>query len=117
MALIPNTQAPNLLQDIRLSAQTANGSFIFPAGGVLRDIIVTNTTSNAATGGVSFGTTNAGTDVVAALAIGANGVVFVTDALMLKRYFSSTVSQQIFFNAIVSWNSASVQIDVLYYQL
>lgn len=117
MAFLQNVPAPNLLQDIRLTAQTTAGSFVIPPGAVLRDILVANTTANAITGGLKFGTTAGGVDVVAALAVGASSLVFVTDALMLKRYFSTSLAQQIFFDTVTLWNSASVQIDILYYQL
>lgn len=105
-----------LLQRIRLTAQTGANSFWLPANAVLRDVIVVNTTVNAITGGLKFGTTSGGTDIVAALAVGASGLVFVTDALLLKRYFSASVAQQIFFDTVTLWNSASVEIDIYYYQ-
>lgn len=117
MTITPSNTTNQILQDIRMSAQTAAGSFMLPPGGVLRDIIVQNTTANAITGGLKFGTTAGGVDIVAALAVGANGLVFVTVALFLKRLFSASVAQQIFYDAVTLWNSASVQIDCLYYQL
>jgi hypothetical protein len=106
----------NILQRIRMTAQTAAGNFTLPANAFIRDIIVLNTNGNAITGGLKFGTSSGGVDVVAALTVGGNALVWVTDALTLKRYFSSSSSQQIFFDAVTLWNSASVEIDVYYYQ-
>ncbi len=98
-------------------AQTSAGSIVLPANAVIRDVIVQNTTANAVTGGIKFGTTAGDVDIVAALTTGANGLVFVTDALLLKRYFSASATQSIFFDAVVAWNSANVNITVIYYQL
>lgn len=110
----PGTTA--LLQRIRFTVQTAANSFFLPANAVIRDILVINTTANAITGGLKFGTTSGATDIVAALAVGANATTFVADASLLKRYFSNSAVQQIFFDAVASWNSASVEIDIYYYQ-
>lgn len=105
----------SLLHRITLTAQTAASSTILPIGAVIRDIVVTNTTANAITGGLNFGTTVGGSDIVAALAVGASAKTFVADAALLLRYFSSTAVQQVFFNAVTAWNSASIKIDIYYY--
>lgn len=106
-----------IVQNIRLTTQTTANSFMLPANVLIRDVLVQNSTSNIITGGLKFGTTAGGVDVIAALAVGANALAFVTDATLLKRFFSATVGQQIFFDTVTLWNSASVQIDVFYYQL
>jgi hypothetical protein len=106
-----------VLQRITLNGQTAANNFILPANCVLREILVFNTTANAITGGLKFGTTSGATDIAAALAVAASLTSFLTDALMLKRYFSPTAIQQIFFDAVVSWNSANVNINILYENL
>lgn len=106
-----------ILQKIVLSGQTSAGSFILPANCVLREVLVFNTTANAITGGLKFGTTVGGTDVVATLAIAASVAAFLTDALMLKRFFSPTATQQIFFDAVTLWNGANVNITILYENL
>lgn len=117
MSLPLNPTQTSILQDIRLTAQTAANNLALPAGSFIREIRIKNTTANAITGGLKFGSTSGGTDVVTAQAVGASAIVFVTDATLLKRSFSDSAIQQIFFDAVTSWNSASVQIDVLYYQL
>lgn len=106
-----------ILQRITLTGQTVAGNFILPANCVLREILVFNTTANAITGGLKFGTTAGGVDIAAALAVAASVTAFLTDALMLKRYFSPTATQQIFFDAVTLWNSANVNITIVYENL
>ena len=84
-----------------------------PPGAYIQQIIIQNLTGNAVTGGVSVGTTANGTDVVAAQAVGANGLVFVTDATLLKRVFSTTVATTLNFAPVTSSNTASLVITVL----
>ncbi len=106
-----------ILQKIVMNGQTAANNFILPANCVLRDILVFNTTANAITGGLKFGTTAGGVDIVAALAVAASVTAFVTDALLLKRFFSPTATQQIFFDAVTLWNSANTNITIIYENL
>lgn len=115
----PTSNQPNfnMQQDISLLTQTAAASFFLPPSAYITGLMVQNKTANAITGGLKFGTTAGGVDIVAALAIAGSAFGFVTDALMLKRFFSAAAAQQIFYDAVVSWNSASVQIDVMYNQL
>ncbi len=102
---------------IYLPAQTGAGNFMLPQNCALRDIFIFNTTANAITGGLKFGTTAGATDIVTAQAVAASAFVFVTDATLLKRVFSPTATQQIFFDAVGSWNSANVNITVVFENL
>lgn len=95
----------------------ANSAIVLPANSVIDYIIVKNNTANAITGGLKFGTTSGAVDIVAALAVGANALTFVLDAALLLRIFSTTATQQIFIDAVAAWNSASVDITVVYKQL
>lgn len=108
---------PPILNVLSLKNAAAAGNLFLPANAVVREVIVRNTTANAITGGLKFGTTSGGTDVAAALAVGANSIALLTDALLLKRSFTQAATQQIFFDAVVAWNNASVTIDVIYWQL
>ena len=92
----------------------ANSAITLPANALIDSIIVKNNTANAVTGGLKFGTTNGGVDIAAALAVGANALVTITDAALLLRYFSATVAQQIFIDAVAAWNSANVDITIVY---
>lgn len=87
---------------------------VIPAGAYIQQIIWFNTTANAVTGGVSVGTTANGTDVVAAQAVGANALTFTTDALLLKRVFSTTAATTLHFAPVTSSNSANLSITVIY---
>lgn len=94
----------------------ANSALILPANAQILNIIVTNTTGNAITGGLKIGTTAGATDIATALAVGANGFVSLGTNL-LKSIFSSSATQQIFIDAVGSWGSASVTITIPYIQL
>lgn len=85
-----------------------------PAGAYIQQIVIQNTTANAVTGGVSVGTTANGTDVVVAQACAANCLVFITDATLLKRVFSTTVTTPLHFAPVTSSNTANLTISVLY---
>jgi hypothetical protein len=87
---------------------------VIPAGAYIQQIIWSNTTANAVTGGMSVGTTANGTDVVAAQALGANALTFTTDALLLKRVFSLTAATTLHFAPVTSSNSAALNITVVY---
>lgn len=89
-------------------------SLVLPASTYIHQIIVRNTTANAVTGGIKIGTTAGGTDVVAALTCGANCLTPVADAALLKRVFSVTATQTLSIDAVTAWNSASVEVTVLY---
>lgn len=100
-----------------LAVVTANSALILPANAIIQQILIQNTTANAITGGLKFGSTAGATDIVAALAVGANGLVTVASAALLKSFFSTSATQQIFIDAVVSWASASVNITIVYLQL
>lgn len=87
---------------------------VIPAGAYIQQIIWFNSTANAVTGGVSVGTTANGTDVVAAQAVGANAMTFTTDALLLKRVFSTTAATTLHFAPVTSSNSANLTVTVIY---
>jgi hypothetical protein len=100
------------LNSVRLSAVAADTTFNVPAGYAIEAITIRNTTGNAVTGGVKIGTTAGGTDVVAAQAVGANALVTVTDASILKRYFSATLETTLYVEDVTSWNSASLEVAI-----
>ena len=117
---LPNTDNSTsfpLVNRLNITSVGAAGLMMFPANAVIERIIVTNTTANAITGGLKLGTTSGGTDVVAALTVGANALTYVTDAATLKRFFSLTAPQPIYLGAVSSWNSAIINVDIIYYQL
>lgn len=100
-----------------LTVVAANSSITMPVNSIIDYIIVKNNTANAITGGLKFGTTVGATDIVAALAVAGSSLIFVLDAALLLRIFSTSATQQIFIDAVVAWNSASVDITIVYKQL
>lgn len=99
---------------INATSVVANTTVVIPAGWSILQIIVQNTTGNAVTGGIRIGTTDGGTDVVIALAVGANALFAVLDATLLKRVFSATVDTTLYIQTVTLWNSASLNI---YFQM
>lgn len=97
-------------QMVRSLATTANTTAVIPAGYIIDAIVINNTTGNAVTGGIKIGTTSGGTDVVLALAVGANSLQTVPDATILKRVFSMSVDTTLYIQTVTLWNSASLDI-------
>ena len=93
---VKNATSGVQLLSVKAIGASGAGSFYLPPNAVMREIIIFNTTANAVTGGLKFGTSSGGTDVVAAQAVGASAFTFVSDATLLKRSFSTTAPQQIF---------------------
>lgn len=89
-------------------AVTANTTVDLPAGYTLERIHVRNNTANAVTGGIKIGTTSGGTQVVTALAVGANAYADIAPTI---SGFSATATT-LFIQAVTAWNSASVDIII-----
>lgn len=96
----------------KLSAVGTQSSFSVPPSFLIDRIQVVNNTASAVTGGLKFGTTSGGTDVVLALAVGANVLTPVADAALLKNMFSKVSSQTVFVDTVTLWNGANVDISV-----
>lgn len=97
-----------------LAVSSANSSIILPAKAIIKDIIVLNNTANAVTGGIKFGTSAGATDIASGLAIAGSALVSITDAALLKKIFSFSATQTIYFDAVVSWNSTNVDVIIVY---
>lgn len=95
-----------------ISAVTENTTATIPAGHAIERIVIHNTTANIITGGVKIGTSDGATDVVVALAVGANHLDAVPDATILKKVFSMSVETTLFIQCITLWNSASLNIYI-----
>lgn len=105
--------ATNTIQRVFLPGLTgANTSVILPARAIISQIFAVNNTANAVTGGLKFGTTNGGVDIVAALTVAAS-VASPPATILLTRFPGQ---QQIFIDAAVAWNSANVDVTILYVQ-
>ena len=92
---------------------TANGTVVIPAGVLLRRLYFRNRTANAVTGGIRVGTAAAGTQVVTAQAVGANAVASVLASI--ESYSTST--QTLYIEAVTAWNSADVDVVVVYEEI
>lgn len=106
-----------ILNRIVITGATAAGNFKLPTNCSLVDIYPDGTNANAVTGGLKFGTTAGAADIVAAQAVAGNSLNSVPAANLLRRRFSKTSSQQIFYDAVTSWNGANVDITVVYQNL
>lgn len=98
---------PNTYRQQKLSV-TGNTTFTIPANMTILQIVVENTTVNAVTGGIKIGTTDGGTEVVAALLVGANELTTILDATILKRAFSLSTDTTLYINTVTLWNSANL---------
>lgn len=93
--------------------KTNDFTFDVPANCFIADIIIINNTANAVTGGLKFGTTNGGTEVVTAVAVGASAYTHVLDSALTKRVFSKTAATTIYVQDVTAWNSANVDVNVI----
>lgn len=98
---------------ISIASQTANDTVIIPAGYAIQSMTINNTTANAITGGIRIGTTDGGVDVVVALATGANAIIGIPDATILLKYFSTSVDTTLYIQAVVAWNVASLDTNIV----
>lgn len=116
LGFTPGTNGGSIIFNVGVATGTTD--FVIgnvPAGAAIRGIYVQNSVAAAVTGGISFGTTANGTDVVAALAVASSGNSFVTDALTLKRIFPATgasATQALHAAAVTAWNSTNCTITV-----
>lgn len=92
---------------------TSNGTIVIPAGYQIVGVTIVNTTANAVTGGIKIGTTNGGTEVAVAIATGANAILGIPDATMLLKTFSTSSDTTLYIQAVVAWNSASVDLSII----
>jgi hypothetical protein len=86
----------------------SNETISIAARYAIRSIAIWNTTANAVTGGIRIGTTNGGTEVVVATAVGANQVKVIPSAEVLLHWFSDSVNTTLYIQAVTAWNSANL---------
>jgi hypothetical protein len=94
----------------KLEGITGNTTYVIPKGYFIRHMVIYNTTANAITGGLKIGTTNGGSEVLNALAVGASLLSVVADAAVLQKLFSMSSDQTLYIQAVVAWNSANINI-------
>jgi hypothetical protein len=114
------TPGPNLfslIQQTMLANTTATTSTItLPANAFIVGIILQETAGNAVTGGVNIGNATSATAYASAVTLGANALVSVADSALTRVYPATTPTsaQKILVAAQTSFNSASVNITILY---
>lgn len=89
----------------------SNGTIVIPSSMAIAAICAVNTTANAVTGGIKIGTTNGGTEVLSATAIGGN-FIDVIETTLSKRWFSLTNDTTLYIQAVTGWNSASIDFTI-----
>lgn len=97
----------------KLALATA-GTIVIPKGAAVTRIYIRNNTANAVTGGVKVGTTNGGTDVLAAGAVGASAVVGYPP---LITAVDTSADRTLYIDAVSAFNSAVLDIAVEYTDL
>lgn len=95
---------------------TSNGTITVPSNMAIAAICIENTTANAVTGGIKIGTTNGGTEVLGATAIGGN-FIDVVETTLAKRWYSSSADTTLYIQAVTAWNSASLTITFCFINL
>lgn len=97
------------------TASEATG-ITLPAYGLIVGVVLCETAGNAVTGGLNIGDAGSATRFASAVALGANACVTIVDSALTRIYVPSGVptADAIVMNAVTSWNSASVNVTVLY---
>lgn len=112
------TNGPNefVIQQVAVTAnQTSTSSTLnLPAYGFIKWIAIEETAGNAVTGGVDCGDAGSATRYLSATAVGANSNVVVTPANTNAVSTGIPVADQILCIAHTGFNSASLNISVIY---
>lgn len=103
---------PELVSLLYLAGKTGAFTFLVPAGWSIGRILVTNTTGNILTGGLKFGSSAGGADVVVGLVVGANALTRVFDSSLLKSQFSAISDQIVYVDAVGGWNSTNLNVSI-----
>lgn len=111
---------PNIFT-LQQSAMTANttattSTITLPAYGYIVGVVLCETAGNAVTGGINIGDSGSATRFASAIALSANACVAVVDSALTRLFVPSGVptADQILIAAASAFNSASVNITILY---
>lgn len=102
------------VRSVVAKGQTDRFSMTLPAGAYIQDIIAQETSGAAVTGGLKVGTTSGGTDISSNIVLGASSFAVALDVSIAKRAFSATAPQTIFVGPVTSFNSAAVNVTIIY---
>ena len=97
---------------IKLTELTAAFTFTIPRAYAIRNVYGAEIGGNAVTGGLKIGTTDGGTEVIAAQTVAASTLFDVADTALLKRFFSQADPTILYADAVTAWNSAQVELFI-----
>lgn len=101
------------MRSVNVVGATTATQIALPQGAFIQHIFVHETSNRAITGGLKFGTTNGGTDIISSIAVSGNSKVHATDSAIATRGFLPG-SQTVYIDAAGSWNSAKADIFIIY---
>lgn len=90
-----------------------NFEYTVPAGAAIRRVQFYNRTTTAVSGGMRVGTAAAGSEVVAATAVGASALV---EATVVSPVIATT-PQTLFIEAVTAWGASQVDVAIEYDEL
>jgi uncharacterized membrane protein len=93
---------------------SANGTLTLPAGAFIQQVILEEDSGAGILGGIRIGTLSGYQDVLLATTVGSNSMPTIEDASMGLRAFSRTTPQTLYVQASTSWNSARVNVTIVY---
>ena len=108
-------QAVGIVGGASGTASEATG-ITLPAYGYIVGLVLCETAGNAVTGGLNIGDSGSATRFGSAVALGANACITVADSALTRIDVQSGVptASAILLAAVTSWNSASVNVTVLW---
>jgi hypothetical protein len=103
----------SVIRKISNPGKTAAFTFNLPANCFITDIAIINNTSNAVTGGLKFGTTLGGNNIINTVAVLADDYTWVDDDDYIYRIWDKAADQTIYVDAVTAWNSANLDVTIL----
>jgi|SRR5271166_1957304 len=98
------------------AVMTAGGmAVILPPRAKIAAIFLTESANHAITGGLNIGTASNGTQIASAVAVGALSYQALWPASLTITLTSATTNTTIWVSAASSWNSANLQVQVVYF--
>lgn len=88
-------------------------TFVVPKNYGILAIFYQEKNAAAVTGGIKIGTTDGGTDVVSAQAVGASDIGKIADSALAKSFFSRSANTTLYLQDVSSWNSAKIDVDIM----
>lgn len=100
------------LRTVVANALIAAGSVQLPGGTYIDRIIIQETSGAAVTGGLKFGSTSGGTEIVTAQACGIACLTLLAETAITARVFTAPTT--VFIDAVTAWAGARVNVTIVY---